>query len=133
MKWDDEMNKLIDNLYQIIKKKKVEEIKRLEKELESLREEYKTLEERILTEGDIITIKPKEEEEEVQSDIGGIMIGSYLKGDIGLAYEVWEIKAINATHLKLKRKSNYTEEYPEILIIVRDNYELSFAEDFVDN
>lgn len=126
----NEINKLLSILKFVRDKKKKEVMKG---ELKKLIDKYKTLEERILMEGDIITLVPKKRDKDVYTNMGGgIMIGSSLKGDLMLSYEVWEVLAVNGTHIKLRRKTNYTGEFSEEILVLKDNYNFSFAEDFVN-
>ncbi|MFW6130832.1 MAG: hypothetical protein ACOC56_06560, partial [Atribacterota bacterium] len=59
------------------------------------------------------------------------MKGIKVSGNMKMVYEVWEVLAVNSTHLKLKRLTNNTNIRDSQVMVVKNNYDFSYAEDFV--
>lgn len=87
----------------------------------------------ILRKGDIITLCPRVDRFESEEGLFGMSVS--LKGDMSMARELWEVRAVNSLHLKLKRLTNYSNIFEgtvNTVLVLKNNYNFSFANDFLE-
>jgi hypothetical protein len=87
-----------------------------------------SFEDTLLRKGDIITISPA-----YSAVLTPVGVGSMELGEVRFSEEVWEVLAVNGLHIKLKRMTDLSGNFQgEVFIIQKEDYDFSYAEDFVD-
>lgn len=123
---------LINILKQVKENKKKEKLEYIyddknEKENNNL--PIVSFENQLLRKGDIITISPA-----YSAVLTPMGVGSMELGELRFSEEVWRVEAVNALHIKIRRMTNLSGNFTkEIYIIQKEDYDYSYADDFVED